>query len=170
MSRMVYLCGSIEGRDDGGTKWRERITPDLEKMGFIVFDPTTQETKLTGLTSEEHRVKLMSLKDAGKWDEFLTYMSKIRDQDLLAVDNSLFIVALVPDMDGVRIGGTVHEIAKAWEKKIPVLWKCDGSPAKVNSWIMSLLLECGTRFDTWKDMLDHVKKEIAPKLKTAEKE
>jgi hypothetical protein len=162
-SRLVYLCGSMEESKDGGKRWRERITPSLEEMGFVVFDPVLRDADVSGLPAPLHKEKLAKLKEQGKWDEFLKHMAAIRDQDLTAVSNSLFIIALVPDSDGPQIGGTVHELAMAWERKIPVLWKVDGLVSKVNSWTLSLLLENGIRFDTWESLLDYVKKNFAPK-------
>jgi len=159
----VYLCGPIEDVSDGGTKWRERITPDLEKLGLIVFDPTTKESEQFQLTVEEHKERLAKMKEAGQLEEFNKIMSAIVKQDLDAVRDSKFIVALVPDREGAQIGGTVHEIAFAWENKIPILWKCNGNPSGVNSWLLSLLIDDGTRFDTWISMMDHIKKEYVTK-------
>jgi len=158
VKKHVYLCGPIEDATDGGTKWRERITPDLEKLGLEVFDPTTKESEQFQLTIEEHKERLSKLKSSGQLDEFRKIMTTIVKQDLEAVLSSKFIIALVPDNEGAQIGGTVHEIAYAWENNIPILWKCNGNPSGVNSWVLCLLLEVGTRFDTWVSMLDYIKK------------
>jgi len=166
---MVYLCGPIEDAKDGGSKWRERLTPDLEKLGLHVFDPCIREADVSGLPVVEHKTKMTKIKEQGQWELFLKDMAPIRDQDITAVSKSLFLIALVPDSDGAQMGGTVHEIVKAWEQKIPVLWKCSGSVSKVNSWILSLLLETGRRFDTWDSMLDHIKEEYTKKIKDEEK-
>lgn len=35
----IYLAGAIENTDDGGSTWRQDITPKLKSIGCSVFDP-----------------------------------------------------------------------------------------------------------------------------------
>jgi len=160
---ITYLCGIIDDSKDGGVRWRERLTPDLEKIGIEVFDPTSKESEQFGITIEAHKERLHKMKLAGKWEEFAEIMNAIIKQDLQAVDDADFIIALVPDKEGGQMGGTVHELTRAWRLGKPVLWKCSGTVSDMNNWILALLLKVGKRFDTWDAMIDYIKKEYPKK-------
>ena len=35
----VYLAGAIEAAPDKGTRWRTILTPQLEELGYKIFNP-----------------------------------------------------------------------------------------------------------------------------------
>jgi nucleoside 2-deoxyribosyltransferase len=103
---------------DRGATWRDNITPFLEEMGSIVFNPITKPTN-TGLEdSDSHTVKT-KLKRTERYDELAEMMKVIRRVDLRLVDISDFLVVNL-NLD-IHPCGTYEEIFWANRQKKPII-------------------------------------------------
>ena len=45
-NQRVYLAGAMDRVADRGATWRDNITPFLQKMGIVVFNPITKPTTM----------------------------------------------------------------------------------------------------------------------------
>jgi nucleoside 2-deoxyribosyltransferase len=117
-NQRVYLAGAMDRVPDRGSTWRDNITPFLEEMGSIVFNPITKPTN-TGLEdSDSHMVKT-KLKQRERYDELSEMMKVIRRVDLRLVDISDFLVVNL-NLD-IHPCGTYEEIFWANRQKKPII-------------------------------------------------
>lgn len=149
--KTVYLCGSMHAVADDGVKWREYITPILNKrFGILVSDPSKRisffnriETKddkqyFKNLIKEKEFVKLK--------DEFYPIVRK----DLKEVDRADFLI--VHYDPGLHIFGTIHEMIIASNEKKPILVKYDEEKLDdINPWLFTLI-KANWAFSRWEDM------------------
>ena len=117
-NQRVYLAGAIDRVYDKGRGWREEISPFLESLGVVVFNPITKPTEIGLEDSDTHLVK-SKLKKNKRYDELSSMMKIIRSVDLRLVDISdLLIVNL--DLD-IHPCGTYEEIFWANRQKKPII-------------------------------------------------
>ena len=56
-NQRVYLAGAMDRVADRGATWRDNITPFLEGLGVIVFNPISKPSE-TGLEDQDaHSIK-----------------------------------------------------------------------------------------------------------------
>lgn len=150
-----YLVGPMQDAKDGGVKWRERITPDLEKLDVTVIDPTITEAEEYG-SIEEAQKTLRGHIAIGDWEKFDAKLDDIIKRDMEAVYASTFIVAHYdPD---TKMGGTLCEIWEAaWHRKIPVYVVCHNPMKDWNMWMLRTVRTTGEVFPSWAQLVDFLK-------------
>ena len=90
-NQRVYLAGAMDRVPDRGATWRNNITPFLEDMGVIVFNPIKKPTDV-GLEDHDTHALKIKLKEQKRYDELSSIMKTIRAVDLRLVDISDFLV------------------------------------------------------------------------------
>ena len=159
--RNVYLAGSIQAMDDGGTTWREKLGAELSELGFTILDPCKSEVNHTlAPTIDEQKKKLANLKRGGAWDVWDPQMLAIQKADLICVLQSDFII--VSYNPKIVIGGTADEIRFALMFNIPIYTVCYAPPMDANDWTWrnlreSMLRDQGQIFQNFKQCVDHIK-------------
>jgi len=98
--------------------WRDNITPFLENLGIIVFNPIKKPTDI-GKEDEEVQLLKKKYKKELKYDELSILMKSIRSVDLRLVDISDFIIVNL-DLD-THPCGTLEEIFWANRQKKPII-------------------------------------------------
>ena len=157
----VYLAGSIQAMNDGGTTWREKIGSELSELGFTILDPCKSEVNHTlAPTIDDQKKKLANLKRGGAWDVWDTQMLAIQKADLICVLQSDFVV--VSYNPKIVIGGTADEIRFALMFNIPIYTVCYEPPMDANDWTWrnlreSMLRDQGKIFQNFKQCVDHIK-------------
>jgi nucleoside 2-deoxyribosyltransferase len=114
----VYLAGAMDRVPDRGNGWRDNITPFLENLGIIVFNPIKKPTDI-GKEDEEVQLLKKKYKKELKYDELSILMKSIRSVDLRLVDISDFIIVNL-DLD-THPCGTLEEIFWANRQKKPII-------------------------------------------------
>lgn len=119
-----YLCGAMDRAVDGGVSWRNKITPALESMGIIVFDPANKPINIA-IESDCNRTLRAQMKKDGQYDKLAEEIRVIRRVDLRMVDITDYtIVSLDIDQHPT---GTYEELFLANREKKPVLvWNVHG--------------------------------------------
>jgi len=131
-----YLVGTMDRIPDRGTEWRQDITPALQDMGIMTFDPTNKPTSLGNETKETIK-EVNDFKKCGDFDKASEAMKPIRQADLRMVD--------ICDAIIVRLSleqfpcGTWEEIFMANSQRKPVLlWMVEGKHC-VPNWLFGVL-------------------------------
>ena len=157
----VYLAGSIQAMDDGGTTWREKVGSELGGLGFEILDPCKSEVNHTlAPTIDEQKKKLANLKRGGAWDVWDKQMLAIQKADLICVLQSDFLI--VSYNPKIVIGGTADEIRFALMFNVPIYTVCYEPPMDANDWTWrnlreSVLRDEGKLFQNFKQCVDHIK-------------
>lgn len=152
----TYLAGPIEAdTNDGGQKWRDRITPDLDNVGIYVQDPTRTEPLATGMEVIEAQDQFNKWIRSGHYALFAKKFKLIVDKDIRMVHRSDFLVVhLFPD---IPTTGTIHEMAEAWRlgKKIYLIWPA--AKSSLSKWALYLTTSSGgCLFDNTKQCVDYL--------------
>ena len=106
-NQRVYLAGAMDRVHDRGNGWRDYITPFLQDLGIIVFNPIRKPTSIGQEDEATHKLKL-ELKCNHKYDDLASLMKTIRSVDLRLVDISDFLIVNL-DLD-IHPCGTYEEI------------------------------------------------------------
>ena len=114
----VYLCGAMDRVPDGGTAWRDEITPLLEGKGVIIINPCKKPIDV-GIEDSVAREKIEKYKRDGDFDKIRPEFGVIRTVDLRCVDISDFIIVNI-DIN-THACGTYEEITVANRQKKPIL-------------------------------------------------
>lgn len=117
-NQRVYLAGAMDRVLDRGNGWRDQITPFLNDLGVIVFNPIKKPTILGKEDEETHKQKI-KLKNNEQYDELSSLMKTIRSVDLRLVDISDFLIVNL-DLD-IHPCGTYEEIFWANRQKKPII-------------------------------------------------
>jgi nucleoside 2-deoxyribosyltransferase len=117
-NQRVYLAGAMDRVADRGNGWRDNITPFLEDLGIVVFNPIKKPTIVGQEDEQIHKLKL-KLKQSMKYDELSSLMKVIRSVDLRLVDISDFLIVNL-DLD-IHPCGTYEEIFWANRQKKPII-------------------------------------------------
>lgn len=117
-NQRVYLAGAMDRVADRGNGWRDNITPFLQSLNIIVFNPIKKPTVVGQEDELTHKHKI-KLKNAGKYDELSQLMKTIRSVDLRLVDISDFLIVNL-DLD-IHPCGTYEEIFWANRQKKPII-------------------------------------------------
>ena len=62
-NQRVYLAGAMDRVADRGNGWRDNITPFLEKLNIIVFNPIKKPTSVGSEDAETHKLKIALKKE-----------------------------------------------------------------------------------------------------------
>ena len=117
-NQRVYLAGAMDRVADRGNGWRDNITPFLESLGIVVFNPIKKPTNIGMEDLATHQFKI-KLKQDQQYDELSALMKTIRSVDLRLVDISDFLIVNL-DLD-VHPCGTYEEIFTANRSKKPII-------------------------------------------------
>lgn len=169
MKLTTYLCGSIQDCKDGGTLWRDKITPKLQALGIKVLDPCKSECNNTlGSNILESRDQIKKFKRAGNFEAFDEQMRKIIQDDLRQVTESNFLI--VYWNNEYKHGGTIHEIVQAWQLHIPVYMVNYDSKSDMNDWILALVRQNGQMFDNFGQCMEFIESKYKAEIKAILKE
>lgn len=117
-NQRVYLAGAMDRVADRGNGWRDNITPFLESLGIVVFNPIKKPSAIGMEDSQTHQFK-QKLKSEQNYDELSNLMKVIRSVDLRLVDISDFLIVNL-DLD-IHPCGTYEEIFWANRQKKPII-------------------------------------------------
>jgi hypothetical protein len=117
-NQRVYLAGAMDRVPDRGNGWRDNITPFIESLGIVVFNPIKKPTVVGQEDEITHKHKVQ-LKTEKRYDELSHLMKTIRSVDLRLVDISDFLIVNL-DLD-IHPCGTYEEIFWANRQKKPIL-------------------------------------------------
>jgi len=151
-NQRVYLAGAMDRVADRGNGWRDKITPFLESLNIIVFNPIKKPT-VVGQEDElthKHKVKL---KNAGKYDELSQLMKTIRSVDLRLVDISDFLIVNL-DLD-IHPCGTYEEIFWANRQKKPIIIHMVQGKENAPDWLFGTVPH-EMIFSSWDDIKSYL--------------
>ena len=117
-NQRCYLAGAMDRVIDRGKGWRQEITPFLESLGIVVFNPITKPTEV-GLEDHDTHLVKTKLKQKKRYEELSSMMKVIRSVDLRLVDISDFLIVNL-DLD-IHPCGTYEEIFWANRQKKPII-------------------------------------------------
>ena len=151
-NQRVYLAGAIDRVSDRGVGWRNEITPFLEKMKIVVFDPLKKACNI-GLENEGiHKLKI-DLKTTHKYDELFEIMREIRNVDLRLVDISDFLIV---DLNlEIHPCGTYEEIFTANRGKRPILIHVEQGKQNAPDWLFGTIPH-QMIFSNWDDLKNYL--------------
>jgi nucleoside 2-deoxyribosyltransferase len=153
-----YLAGAMDRVPDRGTTWRSNITPFLEKLGVVVFNPLNKPTTVGIEDSETHKIK-SKLKEQQDYDSLSSIMKTIRSVDLRLVDISDFLIV---NLDiSVHPCGTLEEIFWANRQKKPILIHIEQGKQNMPDWLFGTIPHqmMFSDWDSLKDYLIYINKE-----------
>ena len=151
----VYLAGAIDRVTDRGNGWRDEITPFLESLGIIVFNPIKKPTAIGQEDEETHKYKKL-LKQQQSYDKLSELMKLIRSVDLRLVDISDFMIVNL-DLD-VHPCGTYEEIFWANRQKKSIIVHMVQGKQQAPDWLFGTIPH-EMIFSSWseiKDYLNHI--------------
>lgn len=151
----VYLAGAMDRVADRGANWRSQITPFLEEMGIVVFNPLNKPTSVGSEDNDTHAIKTM-LKAKESYEELSNMMKTIRAIDLRLVDISDFLVVNL-DLN-THPCGTLEEMFLANRSKKPVIVHMEQGKKNTPDWLFGTLPH-SMFFSTWEEVrhyLSHI--------------
>lgn len=135
-NQRVYLAGAMDRVADRGSTWRDNITPFLEELGVVVFNPI-KKPSIEGSEDHETHIYKTKLKHSQKYDELSSLMKAIRSVDLRLVDISDFLIVNL-DLD-THPCGTLEEIFLANRSKKPVIVHMVQSKVNAPDWLFGTI-------------------------------
>ena len=117
-NQRVYLAGAMDRVPDRGNGWRDSITPFLQDLGVIVFNPI-KKPSIVGMEDDQTHHLKKDLKVKENYNELSQLMKIIRSVDLRLVDISDFLIVNL-DLD-IHPCGTYEEIFWANRQKKPII-------------------------------------------------
>jgi nucleoside 2-deoxyribosyltransferase len=151
-NQRVYLAGAMDRVHDRGATWRDNITPFLEKMGIIIFNPITKPTS-TGMEDHDSHVIKTKFKNQKRYDELSSMMKTIRSVDLRLVDISDFLIVNL-DLDHYACG-TWEELFLCNRSKKPILIHIEQGKAHAPDWLFGTLPH-EWFFSNWEELKNYV--------------
>lgn len=151
-NQRVYLAGAMDRVADRGNGWRDNITPFLEDLGVIVFNPIKKPTKIGKEDMETHRYKT-KLKLEKNYDELSAIMKTIRGVDLRLVDISDFLIVNL-DLD-VHPCGTYEEVFLANRSKKPVIIHLEQGKQNAPDWLFGTIPH-QMIFSSWDELKNYL--------------
>lgn len=158
-NQRVYLAGAMDRVADRGTGWRDNITPFLESLGIIVFNPIKKPSTL-GVEDESTSLYKKRLKLDQNYDELSKLMKSIRSVDLRLVDISDFLIVNL-DLD-IHPCGTYEEIFWANRQKKPIIIHMVQGKQDAPDWLFGTVPH-DMIFSCWDDIkiyLNHINSNI----------
>lgn len=151
----VYLAGAMDRVADRGIGWRDSITPFLEQLGIVVFNPISKPTDIGLEDSDTHQIKI-KLKSMWRYDELSSMMKTIRSVDLRLVDISDFLIVNL-DLE-IHPCGTYEEIFWANRQKKPIIVHMVQGKQNAPDWLFGVIPH-QMIFSDWMDIyayLEHI--------------
>lgn len=159
-NQRVYLAGAMDRVPDRGAGWRADITPFLNGLGVVVFNPLNKPTD-TGVEDEDTHLLKVRLKKEERYDELSSMMKVIRTTDLRLVDISDFLVV---NLDiNTHPCGTLEEIFWANRQKKPIIVHVEQGKSQAPDWLFGTIPH-DMIFSRWEDV-----KEYLVRIDSAEK-
>ena len=143
----VYLAGAMDRVLDRGATWRDNITPFLESLNLVVFNPITKPTD-TGMEDQDSHVIKTKLKKQHRYDELASMMKTIRSVDLRMVDISDLDILTHPC-------GTFEEIFWANRQKKPIIIHLEQGKEHTPDWLFGTIPH-QMIFSTWKEIQNYL--------------
>ena len=151
-NQRVYLAGAMDRVADRGNGWRDNITPFLQSLNIIVFNPIKKPTVIGQEDEVTHKYKI-KLKNAGKYDELSQLMKTIRSVDLRLVDISDFLIVNL-DLD-IHPCGTYEEIFWANRQKKPIVIHMVQGKENAPDWLFGTVPH-KMIFSSWDDIKSYL--------------
>jgi nucleoside 2-deoxyribosyltransferase len=151
-NQRVYLAGAMDRVSDRGNGWRDSITPFLESLGVIVFNPIKKPIMIGQEDEATHKVKI-KLKLEQNYDELSQLMKVIRSVDLRLVDISDFLIVNL-DLD-VHPCGTYEEIFWANRQKKPIIVHMVQGKQHAPDWLFGTIPH-EMIFSSWQEITDYL--------------
>jgi len=149
----TYLIGAMDRVEDHGAGWRDMMTPELHKLGVMVFNPLKKPLpEIAAIENDNNRQIRTEWKEARDYDKMDT-VRQIRSTDLSMVDKADFIIVYI-DTD-VHACGTYEELFWANRCKKPVLVYCKQGKEKCPDWLFWTLPHRHI-FSSWNGLLSHL--------------
>lgn len=138
--------------DDRGAGWRNSITPFLQELGIIVFNPLL---KPIDIGAEDNNVQELKrkLKNEERYDELTDIMKTIRSVDLRLVDISDFLIVNL-DLD-THPCGTLEELFLANRQKKPIIVHMTQGKKHTPDWLFGTIPH-NFIFSNWTDVKDYI--------------
>ncbi len=152
-NQRVYLAGAMDRVPDRGVTWRDNITPFLESLGIVVFNPI-KKPSIEGSEDEQTHIYKVKLKKEQKFDELSNLMKTIRSVDLRLVDISDFLIVNL-DIDQHPCG-TYEEIFLANRSKKPVIIHMEQGKNFAPDWLFGTIPH-QMIFSSWDEIKDYLK-------------
>ena len=135
-NQRVYLAGAIDRVADRGEGWRNKITPFLNEMGIVVFNPLSKPAD-TGLEDQDSHAIKVKFKSQKRYDELSSMMKTIRSVDLRLVDISDFLIV---NLDiNTHPCGTLEEIFWANRQKKPIVIHMEQGKEHTPDWLFGTI-------------------------------
>lgn len=151
-NQRVYLAGAMDRVPDRGNGWRDNITPFLETLGVIVFNPIKKPTSVGQEDEATHNQKL-KLKKEHNYSDLSKLMKTIRSVDLRLVDISDFLIVNL-DLD-VHPCGTYEEIFWANRQKKPIIVHMLQGKEHAPDWLFGTIPH-EMIFSSWEEIKTHL--------------
>jgi len=151
-NQRVYLAGAMDRVADRGTGWRDNITPFLESLGIIVFNPISKPTDIGLEDHDTHQIKT-KLKQMGRYDELTDMMKTIRNVDLRLVDISDFMIVNL-NLEHYACG-TWEELFLCNRSKKPILIHIEQGKGSVPDWLFGTIPHQWF-FSEWSDLTNYL--------------
>ena len=148
----VYLAGAVDRVPDRGAGWRERITPFLESLGAVVYNPLTKPMSIGKEDEDSHLIK-QSLKEEKDYDGLYQLMKTVRSTDLRLVDISDFLLVNL-DME-THPCGTYEEIFLANRQKKPIIIHIKQGKENAPDWLFGAIPH-HMIFSCWDSVKDYL--------------
>lgn len=152
LNQRVYLAGAMDRVPDRGCGWRDYITPFLENLGIIVFNPIKKPTDI-GKEDHETQVLKKTLKNNQDYDSLSQLMKTIRAVDLRLVDISDFLIVNL-DID-THPCGTLEEIFWANRQKKPILIHMVQGKNNAPDWLFGTIPH-QMIFSDWNEIIEYL--------------
>lgn len=151
-NQRVYLAGAMDRVPDRGNGWRDNITPFLENLGIIVFNPIKKPTSIGKEDNEVQNLK-QNLKKNKDYDGLSNLMKTIRAVDLRLVDISDFLIVNL-DLE-THPCGTLEEIFWANRQKKPILIHMVQGKNNAPDWIFGTIPH-QMIFSDWREIIEYL--------------
>jgi nucleoside 2-deoxyribosyltransferase len=151
-NQRVYLAGAMDRVADRGATWRDNITPFLNEMGIVVFNPIIKPTDIGLEDQDSHTIKT-KLKQQHRYDELSSMMKTIRSVDLRLVDISDFLIVNL-DLN-VHPCGTLEEIFLANRQKKPIIIHMVQGKDQTPDWLFGTIPH-QMIFSNWDDIKSYL--------------
>lgn len=152
LNQRVYLAGAMDRVPDRGNGWRDNITPFLESLGVIVFNPIKKPTNI-GKEDEQIQVFKKSYKDSQNYDDLSKLMKTIRSVDLRLVDISDFLIVNL-DLE-THPCGTYEELFWCNRSKKPILIHIEQGKENVPDWLFGTIPH-NCFFSNWEELKKYI--------------
>lgn len=151
-NQRVYLAGAMDRVPDRGSTWRDNITPFLQNLGVVVFNPINKPGNVGLEDNEVHSLK-KKLKMREDYDELSSVMKTIRGVDLRLVDISDFLVVNL-DID-THPCGTLEEIFLANRSKKPIIIHMEQGKQHTPDWLFGTIPH-QMIFSNWEEVKNYL--------------